>query len=110
MNIDICRSSEDVFEKHINLLVPDAEKQVQSGKENSAANDLGIFEEIKKEKRRKEELGPVIPNQLPEVAMKYRSEEYKISVVVNKILDGLKIPTNCSGIRVPILNEAVAKK
>ena len=48
MNIDICRSSKDVFEKHINLLVPDAEKQVQSGKENSAANDLGIFEEIKK--------------------------------------------------------------
>ena len=42
--------------------------------------------------------------------MKYWSEEYKISVVVNKILDGLKIPTNCSGIRVPILNEAVAKK
>ena len=110
MNIDICRSSKDVFEKHTNLLVPDAEKQVQSGKESSAANDLGIFEEIKKEKRRKEELGPVIPNQLPEVAMKYRSEEYKISVVVNKILDGLKIPTNCSGIRVPILNEAAAKK
>ena len=42
--------------------------------------------------------------------MKYWSEEYKISVVVNKILDGLKIPTNCSGIRVPILNEAAAKK
>ena len=29
--------------------------------------------------------------------------------MVNKILDGLKIPTNCSGMRVPILNEAVAK-
>ena len=29
---------------------------------------------------------------------------------MNKILDDLIIPTNCSGIRVPILNEAVAKK
>ena len=28
---------------------------------------------------------------------------------MNKIPDGLKIPANCSGIRVPILNEAVAK-
>ena len=33
----------------------------------------------------------------------------KNPVVVNKILDGLKIPANCSGIRVPILNEAVGK-
>ena len=37
------------------------------------------------------------------------SEESKNHVVVNKILDGLKIPENCSGIRVPILNEAAAK-
>ena len=29
--------------------------------------------------------------------------------MVNKILEGLKIPTNCSGVHVPILNEAVAK-
>ena len=29
--------------------------------------------------------------------------------MVNKILDGLKIPTNCSGMPVSILNEAVAK-
>ena len=29
--------------------------------------------------------------------------------MVNKILDGLKSPASCSGIRVPILNEAVAK-
>ena len=41
--------------------------------------------------------------------MKYWSEESKNSAVVNKILDGLKIPANCSVIRVPILNEAVAK-
>ena len=30
--------------------------------------------------------------------------------MVNKILDGLNIPTTCSGVCVPILNEAVAKK
>ena len=28
---------------------------------------------------------------------------------MNKILDGLKIPANCSGIHVSILNEPVAK-
>ena len=28
---------------------------------------------------------------------------------MNKILDGLKIPANCSGIPVPILKESVAK-
>ena len=28
---------------------------------------------------------------------------------MNKIQDGLKIPANCSGVRVSILNEAVAK-
>ena len=41
--------------------------------------------------------------------MKYWSEESKNPVVVNKILDGLKIPTNCDDTRVSILNEAVAK-
>ena len=41
--------------------------------------------------------------------MKYWSEESKNPVAVNKILDGLKIPTNCDDIRVSILNEAVAK-
>ena len=56
-----------------------------------------------------EELGPAISSQLAETAMKYWSEESKNPVVVNKILDGLKIPANCSQIRVPILNEAVAK-
>ena len=28
---------------------------------------------------------------------------------MKKVLDGLKIPANCRGIRVPILNEAVSK-
>ena len=57
----------------------------------------------------KEELEPVISSQLAEVAKKYWSEESKNPVVVKKNLDGLKIPANCSGIRVPILNEPVAK-
>ena len=105
----VSRESKDVFDKDINLLVSDAEKQDQSGKESSAANDLGLFEEINKEKMSEEELGPAISSQLAKVAMKYWSEESKNPVVVNKILDGLKIPANCSGIRVPILNEAVAK-
>ena len=48
MNIDICRASKVVFDENINLIVPDAEKQDQSGKERSAANDLRIFEEISK--------------------------------------------------------------
>ena len=101
--------SNDVFDKDINLLVPDAAKQDQSGKVSSAANGLAIFEEINKEKMSEEELGPAISSQLAEVAMKYWSEESKNPVVVTKILDGLKIPANCSGICVPILNEAVTK-
>ena len=43
------------------MLVPDAEKQDQSGKESSAANDLGVFEEINKENMSEEELGPAYP-------------------------------------------------
>ena len=91
------------------MLLPDAEKQDQSGKESSAANDLDIFEDINKEKISEEKLEPAISSQLAEVAMKYWSKESKNPVVVNKILDGFKIPANCSGICVPILNEAVAK-
>ena len=90
MNVDICRASKDVFNKDINLLLPDAENQDQSGKESSATNDLDIFEEIDREKMSEEELGPAISSQLAEVAMKYWSEESKNPVVVNKILDGLK--------------------
>ena len=45
VNVDDCRASKDVFYKDINLLVPDAEKQDQSGKVTSAVNNLAIFEE-----------------------------------------------------------------
>ena len=48
-------------------------------------------------------------SQFVEVAMKYWYEESKNPVVVKKILDGLKIPGNCSGKRLPILNKVVAK-
>ena len=44
-----------------------------------------------------EELGPAISSKLAELVMKYWSEESKNPIVVNKILDGLKIPANCSG-------------
>ena len=50
MNIDIYRASKDVFDKEINLLVPEAGKHDQSGKKNIATNDLSTFEEINKEK------------------------------------------------------------
>ena len=109
-NVDICRASNDVFDKDISLLVPNAAKQDQSSKVSSAANYLAIFAEINKEKMSKEELGPAIFSQLAEVATKYWPEESKNPVVVTKILDGLKIPANCRGICVPILNEAVAIK
>ena len=82
--------------------------QDQSGKESSTASDLAIFEAINKEKMSEKELGPAIFSQLAEVAINCWSEEPKNHVVVNKILDGLKIPANCSGICVPLLNEAVA--
>ena len=57
-----------------------------------------------------EELVPAISSQLAEMVMKHWSKKSKNPVEVNKILDDLIIPTNCSGIRVPILNEAVVKK
>ena len=108
VNVDDCRASKDVFGKDINLLVPDVEKQNQPGEMSSAANDLAIFGEINKEKM-SEELGPAISSQLAVVAMKYYSKESKNPVVLYKILDGLENPANCSGVCVPILNEAVAK-
>ena len=47
-----------------------------------------------------EELGPVITSQLDKVAMQYCSEESKNHDVVNKILEGLKIPADCSNVSV----------
>ena len=85
------------------MLVPDIEKKDQSGKESSAEYDLGILEEINKVKMSEEELGPAISSQLAKVVMKYWSEESKNPAVVNKILEGLKIPTKCNSVPAPIL-------
>ena len=41
-------------------MVPNAEKHDQASKENSAENDLGIFEEINKEEMSMEELESII--------------------------------------------------
>ena len=105
MNITVYRASKNVFDKETNLLVPDAETQDQSGKESCAVNDLGISEEINQEKMSEEELEPAISSHSAEMAMKYWSEESKNPAVVNKIPDGLNIPTICSGIRLPILKK-----
>ena len=48
------------------------------------------------------ELEPAISSQLAEVRLKYWPEESKNHVVVNKVLDGLKILVNFSGVFVPI--------
>ena len=53
-----------------------------------------------------EVIGPAVSNQLAEVAMKYWSQESKNPAVVNKILE---ILANCSGVRVSVLNEFVAR-
>ena len=43
------------------------------------------------------------------VAMGYWFEEPQNPVVMNKSLDGLNIPQNCSGICLPLLKEARLK-
>ena len=47
-----------------------------------------------------EELGPVITSQLDKAAMQYCSEESKNHDAVNKILERLKIPADCSSVSV----------
>ena len=62
-----------------------------------------------------EELGLAIFSQLAEVAMKYWSEDSKNPVVVNKILDGLKIryqqikqkSAECKECLYPVLNQII---
>ena len=59
-----CIALNDVFDKDINLLLPDVAKQDQSGKVSSAANGIAIFEEVNKETMSGEELGPAISQQI----------------------------------------------
>ena len=58
---------------------------------------------------REEELRPVIPSQLAEMAMKYWFRKLKNIIVVNKNLEDLKITANFSSILMPVLYEDVAK-
>ena len=58
---------------------------------------------------REEELRPVIPSQLAEMAMKYWFKKLKNIIVVNKNLEDLKITANFSSIHIPALYEDVAK-
>lgn len=58
-------------------------------------------------KMNKEKFGPGILHQLLEVAQKYWGDEARKSAVISKILKGLKVPTNCSALGEPMLNEEV---
>ena len=84
--------------------VGDAGHQTKEGREK-----VSIFDEINKEKMSEEEVGPAISGQLAEVAHKYWADEAKKPAVVSKIMEGLKVHSNCTVLRVPVLNEAVAR-
>ena len=56
-----------------------------------------------------EEVGPAISGRLTEVAHKYWADKAKKPTVVSKIMEWLKVPSNCTFLRVPVLNEAVAR-
>ena len=56
-----------------------------------------------------EEVGPAISGRLTEVAHKYWADKAKKPTVASKIMEWLKVPSNCTFLRVPVLNEAVAR-
>ena len=69
-----------------------------------------LFEETNEENMTKEKLrSAILPSQLAEVTMKDWPRQSKNPKMVNKILDGLKKPANCSSVRTLILNKAFAK-
>ena len=70
---------------------------------------VSTFNEINKEKMSEEDVGPAISSQLAEVTHKYWTDEAKKPAVFSKIMEGLKVPSNCTVLRVPVLNEAVAR-
>ena len=84
--------------------VGDAGHQNKEGREK-----VSILDETDKKKMSEEEVGPAISGQLAEVAHNYGDDEAKKPAVVSKIMEGLKIPSNCTVLRVPVLNEAVAR-
>ena len=98
----------------INALLPAKETENRQvgdvGHQNKGGREkVSIFDEINKEKMSEEEVGPAISGQLAEVAHKYWADEAKKPAVVSKIMEGLKVPSNCTVLRVPVLNEAVAR-
>ena len=98
----------------INALLPakkiESRQEGDTGHQNKEGREkVSIFDEINKEKMSEEEVGPAISGQLAEVAHKYWADEAKKPAVVSKIMEGLKVPSNCTVLRVPVLNEAVAR-
>ena len=98
----------------INALLPAKETESRqvgdAGHQNKEGREkVSILDETDKEKMSEEEVGPAISGQLAEVAHKYGDDEAKKPAVVSKIMEGLKIPSNCTVLRVPVLNEAVAR-
>ena len=70
---------------------------------------LDIFSEINSSNLVSTNTGTAISSQLTEVAKRYWEEESRKSQVVSKIAERLLIPNHCEFVRVPKLNEAVAK-
>ena len=108
------RSNRGLRNGDINALLPAKEtksRQVgDAGHQNKKGRErVSIFDEINKEKMSEEEVGPPISGQLSEVAYKYWAHEAKKPAVVSKIMEVLKVPSNCMVLRVPVLNEAVAR-
>ena len=68
-----------------------------------------VFDDIDKQKLGQQDVGPAISSHLAEVAYKYWTDESKKGQVVSNIIEGLIVPENCQNIRVPLLNEAVAR-
>ena len=82
-----------------------------AGHQNKKSREkVSIFDEINKEKMSEEEVGPAISGQLAEVPHKYWADEAKKPAAVSKIMEGLKVHSNCTVLRIPVPNEAVARK
>ena len=98
----------------INTLLPAKEtesKQVfhAGHQDKEGKKEVSIFDEINKEKMSEEEVGPAISGQLAEVSHKYSADGAKNPAVVSKIMERLKVPSSCMVLRVPVLNEPVAR-
>ena len=99
---------------NINALLPAKEnesRQVgEAGHQNKEGREkVSIFDKINKEKMSEEEFGPAISGQLAEVAQKYWTDKVKKPAVVSKIMEGLKVLSNCRVLRILVLNKAVAR-